>query len=198
MHPSEAPGRVRGVLRTRTTTSPTRRLSLVVAALAATAGLSACQVASPITTDQPYDPADGVSLDTEEVSVRDLLVVSEGNGGPGVILGYVVNTSEEALSVEVALETDGARTQLTPVVEIPADSAARLDGRVVEGEFVDPILAAEIPGVPGGLIDVRITTSTGGVSSTSVPVLPPDGVYANYTKLLGGGDDDGDMATATE
>ena len=196
MHSSEAPGRLRVVLRTRTTTSPTRRLSMMVAALAATAGLSACSVASPITTDQPYDPADGVSLDTEEVSVRDLLVVSQGNGGPGAVLGYVVNKSEEALSVEVALAADGARTDLTPIVEVPADGVARLDGRVAEGEFTNPILAAEIPTVPGALIDVRITTSTGGVSSTSVPVLPPDGVYVNYAKLLGGGS--GDAATATE
>ncbi len=184
------------MLRTRTSTSPTRRLSLIVAALAATAGLSACQVASPITTDQIYDPADGVSIDTEsgDVEVRDLLVVSEGNGGPGVILGYVVNSSEESLTLEVALEVDGARTELTPSVEIPADSAARLDGRIAEGEFVDPILAAEIPGLPGALIDLRITTSGGEVASSSVPVLPPDGYYANYADLLG----EGDAATATK
>ncbi len=194
MHVSEAPGRLRRVPRTLITTPPARRLILVVAALAATAGLSACQVASPITTAQPYDPADGVSLDTEEVSVRDLLVVSEGNGTPGVIVGYVVNNSEEPLSVEVALVEDGTRTVLTPAVEIAADSAGRLDGRAAEGEFVDPVIAAQIPGLPGGLVDLRITTSTGEATSTSVPVLPPDGVYANYAELLGGGD----AATATE
>lgn len=195
MHASEAPGRLRHVLRTRTTTSPARRLTLVVAALAATAGLSACQVASPITTDQPYDPADGVSLDTDEVSVRDLLIISEGNGTPGVVVGYVVNTSAEPLTVEVALEDEGTRTPLSPALEIAADSAGRLDGRAAEGEFVDPVIAAQIPGLPGGLVDVRITTSTGEATSTSVPVLPPDGVYANYVDLLGGS---GDAATATE
>ncbi len=194
MHASEAPARLQPVLRTRTTTPPASRLTLVVAALAATAGLSACQVASPITTDQPYDPADGVSLDTDDVSVRDLLVISEGNGTPGAIVGYVVNNSEEPLSVEVALESEGARTVLTPAVEIATDSAGRLDGRAAEGEFVNPVLAAEIPGLPGGLVDVRITTSTGEATSTSVPVLPPDGIYANYAELLGGGD----AATATE
>ncbi len=31
-----------------------------------------------------------------------LLVVNQGNGGPGVILGYLVNNSDETLSVEVA------------------------------------------------------------------------------------------------
>lgn len=191
------------MLRTRTTTSPTRRLALAVAALATAAGLSACQVASPITTNQPYDPADGVSVDTDtgDVQVRDLLIVSEGNGGPGAVLGYVVNNSAEALSVQVALEIEGTRTDLAPALQIPAESAARFDGRIAEGEFEEPIIAEEIPGLPGGLIDLRITTSAGEVSSTSAPVLPPDGYYANYADLIGAGSEgggDADAATATE
>ncbi len=169
----------------RTTTPPTRRFALVTATLAAAYGLTACQVASPITTDLPYDPAEGVSVQTERMELLDLVIISEGEDTPGVISGYVVNLSDEPLSVDLALEVDGGRTPLSPSVEVAADSGTRLDGKTEEGEFVDPVQADSIPGLAGGLVTVRVSTSNGNTVSTRVPVFPPDGIYQPYAELIG-------------
>ncbi len=164
---------------------PTRRLAMAAASVTAALGLSACQVASPITTDLPYDPAEGVSVETDDVEVLDLLVISEGNGAPGVISGYVVNTSSEPVTVSVALEADGDRTQLSPDIEVSPSRGMRMDGKTDDGDFVDPLMAQAVPGVTGGMVTLRLSTTQSAVS-TLVPVLPPDGIYAPYADILGG------------
>ena len=169
--------------RSRTTTPPIRRFGLAVATLATAFGVSSCQVASPITTDLPYDPADGVSVETDDMEVLDLVIISEANGAPGVVSGYVVNTSGEPLTVNIALEAEGERTDLMPPVEVDPSQGMRMDGKTDDGEFVDPVTAEAVPGVPGGLVTLRLSTSQSAVS-TRVPVLPPDGIYAPYAEVV--------------
>ncbi|MGB3829690.1 MAG: hypothetical protein WA962_13030 [Ornithinimicrobium sp.] len=168
----------------RTSTPPARRFAVTTTALAAAFALSACQLNSPVQTNDPYDPADGVSAETDDMEVLDLVVISEGNGAPGVISGYVVNTSSEPLTVQVALEADGARTELTPSVEVSRSQGVRMDGKTDDGEFVDPVRADSVPGVPGGMVSLRLSTADSAVS-TLVPVLPPDGVYEPYAEVVG-------------
>ncbi|MGB3256370.1 MAG: hypothetical protein WBG89_00430 [Ornithinimicrobium sp.] len=169
--------------RTRRTTPPIRRFGLAVATLATAFGVSSCQVASPITTDMQYDPADGVSVETEDMDVLDLVIISEGEGAPGVVSGYVVNTSDEPLTVNVALEAEGERADLAPAVEVNPSRGVRMDGRTDDGAFVDPVLADAVPGFPGGLVTLRFSTGQSAVSAR-VPVLPPDGVYEPYVEVL--------------
>lgn len=186
MQRAEAPGRLSDVTQTTTHGRP-RRLPLVALTLAAACGLSACQITSPITTNMEYDPADGVSVQTQFVEVLDLVVVSEGEGAPGVLAGYVVNNSDEEETVDFALDADGERTALSPTVEIAAGNSARTDGRQVDAaEFTDPILIDAVPAVAGSLVTVRVTTSADGTASKRVPVLPPEGVYEPYAELIAG------------
>ncbi len=160
---------------------------MAVATLAATFGVGACQVASPITTDLPYDPADGVSVETDDMEVLDMVVISEGNGAPGVISGYVVNTSSEPVTVSVALEAEGDRTQLSPDIEVSPSRGMRMDGKTDDGDFVDPLMAQAVPGVTGGMVTLRLSTTQSAVS-TLVPVFPPDGIYEPYADVLGAGE----------
>ncbi|CAN5497406.1 hypothetical protein BH23ACT6_BH23ACT6_14840 [soil metagenome] len=179
-----------------TTHGRPRRLALAALTLTATFGLSACQIMSPITTNMEYDPADGVTVETELVEVLDLIVISEGNGAPGVLVGYLVNTDDEPVTVQFALEVDGERQDLKPAVEVPAGDATRTDGRssdeasftdpVKEASFTDPVTISAVPAPPGSLVTVRVTTSADGLASKLVPVLPPDDVYKAYDKVLQG------------
>lgn len=159
-----------------------RRLGIGTATLVTALGLSACQVSSPAATTFVYDPADGVSLETDTLQVRDLLVVSAEAGGPGVVSGYIVNTGSEEVTVDVQLETEDARTPLTPSLELGPRGTGRLDGNV--GTTGEALTIPETPVMPGQMVDVRVTTSTGDVASTRIPVLLPEGPYARYMDLL--------------
>ncbi len=148
-------------------------------------GLSACQVASPVTTDLSYDPADGLSLQVGEVEILDALVVSTGQGEPGVMAGYAVNRASEPAVLEISLETeDGASVPLTPSLEVPAGASLRIDGYdPATGEFTDPVVVPEVPVGAGQMITVRVASGDGAVSRR-VPVLLPDSPYAVYDEVL--------------
>ncbi|MGB3186544.1 MAG: hypothetical protein WBG36_12945 [Ornithinimicrobium sp.] len=168
-----------------TTRSRPRRLALAALAVTATCTLSACQITSPITTDLDYDPADGLSVDTEFVEGLDLLIVSQGDGAPGVLTGYIVNSGPEPITVEFALEVDGQRQPLQPEVEIQPGDAARTDGRTSnDDEFTNPVTIESVPVIAGSLVTVRMTTSAEGTVSKRIPVLPPDGVFAPYREVI--------------
>lgn len=154
----------------RSPASPRRRrraAGLVPTVALLLAGLAAC--APTYTTDIPYDPADGVSLVAGDVVIRDLLVVSEGNGAPGTLRGLVVNNGPEAVTVEVSV----AQVPLDPPLEVVAGGAARLDGTpLLDGQGGQPLLLDSVPYPPGTAVPVRVTTSAGGVGSASTFVLP--------------------------
>ncbi len=61
----------------------------------------------------------------------------------------------------------------------------RMDGKTDAGEFVDPLRAEAVPGVAGGMVTLRLTTTQSAVS-TLVPVFPPDGIYEPYAEIIGG------------
>ena len=162
-----------------------RRLALAALAVTATFTLSGCQITSPITTDLDYDPADGLSVDTEFVEGLDLVVVSPGEGAPGVLSGYIVNSGPEPITVEFALEVDGERQPLQPELEIQPGDSARTDGRTLqETEITDPVTIDSVPVIAGSLVTLRMTTSAEGAVSKRIPVFPPDGVFAVYRDTI--------------
>ena len=155
-----------------------RRLAVAGFALTAALGLSACQMTSPVTTDMIYDPADGVSVDVGDVAVRDLLIVSEGDGAPGVVSGLVVNNSAEPADVTLVISADGQATPLSPTVSVPAGQSVRLDGQAADGSAQ----AVSIPAVaaaPGGNVEILVQTSGGEADSALTPVLLPEGYYSD-------------------
>lgn len=160
----------------------TSRLAIAGFALTAALGLSACQMTSPVTTDMIYDPADGVSVNVGDVAVRDLLVVSEGNGAPGVVSGLVVNDSSEPTEVTLLISADGQAMPLAPTVSVPAGAAVRLDGQGAEGSTNSGQGAVNIPNVaaaPGGNVEILVQTSNGQADSGLAPVLLPEGYYSD-------------------
>jgi hypothetical protein len=162
-----------------------RRLGAAAATLVIASGLGACQVASPVTTDLSYDPADGLSLTVGEVEILDLLVVSTGVGEVGVVSGYAVNRSSEPANLEIVLSAeDGTEVALEPAVEVPAGSSVRIDGYdPATGEFTDPVVVPEVPVRAGQLITLQVSTE-GAVASNRVPILLPEPPYAVYDEVL--------------
>ncbi len=145
------------------------------AALAgAVLALSGCQAASPIQTDVPYQPADGVSVDLGEVQIRDLLVVAAAKGGVGTLSGVMVNKGNDPVTVTF---TTGPGAGDVASGFVPAGGQARLSG--VEG--APPVTIASIDAAPGDMIRVIISTPAAGAPEVSVPVLLPTGYYAGLT-----------------
>lgn len=156
-----------------------RRLALTGLAAGAALILSACQITSPVTTDMDYPPADGVSVDAGSIAVRDLLVVSEGNGSAGVVSGLVVNNASEAAEVTLSITgADGQSVALTPAVSVEPGQAVRLDGGGTGGSG-EAVQVPEVSTGPGSNLPIVVQTSLGDAESGLAPVLLPEGPYVN-------------------
>jgi hypothetical protein len=135
--------------------------------------LSGCQAMSPIRTDVPFQPADGVAVDLGDVHIRDLVVIASAKGEVGTLSGLVVNKGTEPVTITFATGTaDGSGPAAQ--ANIPAGEAARLSG--VEG--TTPVTLPSIDAAPGDMIRMTVSTPASGASQLSVPVLPPTGYYA--------------------
>jgi len=128
---------------------------------------------SPIQTNAPYQPANGVAVDLGDVQIRDLVVVSGAKGEVGILSGMVVNKGTNPVTITFAAGATGG----SAMAQAPADSQTRLSG--VEGTA--PVTLPRIPSAPGGIVKVTVSTPAGGASEVSVPVLLPDGIYTTIT-----------------
>ncbi|QDO87646.1 hypothetical protein FNH13_04245 [Ornithinimicrobium ciconiae] len=153
-----------------------RRLAASGLALAAALTLSACQISSPVTTDMGYDPADGVSVDAGDIAVRDLLVVSEGAGAPGVVSGLVVNNAEEPAEVTLSIAVDGQTQTLTPTVSVDPGQAVRLDGG---GDSSAQMTIPSVSQSAGGNVEILVQSSLGEADNGIAPVMLPTGYYSD-------------------
>ena len=136
--------------------------------------LSGCQAFSPIQTDVPYQPADGVAVDLGNVQIRDLVVVVAARGGVGTLSGLVVNKSTEPVTVTF---TTGPGVDGSAKALVPAAGQTRLSG--VEG--TKPVTLPSVAAAPGDMIKVIVSTPDAGAPEVSVPVLLPTGYYASLT-----------------
>lgn len=81
-------------------------------ALVLSMGLGACQVASPVTTELVYNPGEGVMVNLDGFAVRDLQIISQGYGAPGLVSGLAANNGTDAASITVTVVQGGV--PLTP------------------------------------------------------------------------------------
>ncbi|WP_336922484.1 hypothetical protein [Aquipuribacter sp. SD81] len=161
-----------GVPRTAAASSrPVLRGLAWTGALAVSATLlGGCSFWSRDVVLEPYAPADGLQAELGDVLVRNVLVVSEGSGEPGVVSGALVSRSEE--DTVVLVEAGGSDA----VVEVGAGETVFLgteDGEQVEIETVEEAAGAATP--------VTFTSETVGAVTIVVPVQLPEGAYAEIT-----------------
>ncbi|WP_043499256.1 hypothetical protein [Georgenia sp. SUBG003] len=149
----------------------TRTRLVATIALGGTLTLAGCSVASPITTAKPYAPSDGIRVAvTDEVSVENLMILTDGEGEEGHLLGAVVNRSGERVEVSFSFEGGGS--------SVPV--------RVGAGEHVNFTEAGiTVPGVdaaPGATVATTVSEPAAGGTDVQVPVL--DGTIPPYDEFL--------------
>lgn len=137
--------------------------------------LAGCQWTSPVQTDEPYEPGDGRSTQLGNLSVNNLLVVADEQGGPGNLVGLNINQTNQ--DVEVSYQVEGAPEPIT--VSVPRHGTAQLSDP--QGEMAT---VAEVPVAPGDLLDVTITTAGAGAQTLQIPVVAP---FPPYGDLHEGG-----------
>ncbi len=148
---------------------------LTAAALAgAVLALSGCQITSPIQTNVPYQPADGVAVDLGEVQIRDLVIISDAKGGVGTLSGLAVNKSSGPIPVTF---TTGPNAAASARAIIPAGTPTQLSG--LGGGT--PVTIPSLPAAPGDMAKVIVSTPDAGAPIVLVPVLLPTGYYSSIT-----------------
>jgi hypothetical protein len=152
----------------------TRRVSTVLAGVVLAVVTTGCQVNSPVQTNTPYVPADGVPANVGQLAVRDLLLVGDGNGTV-VISGSAINLGEQDMTVQIAAQADPNATGA------PSGSEVRLGPREQVNLSTKGLQLTDVKTKPGGLAPVTITSDTGGTTVVKVPVLTASGHYATVT-----------------
>jgi hypothetical protein len=150
----------------------TARLARPAAVACAAGGALLLAACAPTTTTLPYAPSDGARVDlTDETRGVNLLVVSEGDGAEGNLLGALANQTFE--DVTFTLEADGA----APVsVDVPARSTVYLGTQDGEQVLLDAVAAR-----PGD--DLEATLSAGETTKDFfLPVF--DGTLPEYADFL--------------
>lgn len=142
--------------------------------------LSGCSFQAPNTAIQPYAPADGLQAELGDVLVRNMLVVSPGDGEAGLLIGALVNRGQEDTTVEV--QVGGT----TGEVDVPAGAsvALGLEQDRPDGEL-STILSEtfevdEVEAAAGGAVDLRVSDPVFGSTQLRVPVVLPEGDYAEF------------------
>ena len=160
-------------------TSPrprTRRLrastGLVVAGLAAVLTLTGCSATNQITTEQEYNSSDGTGARIGDIKAINFLIVSEGKGEPGTLLGALENKGSDDEAVKIALDTDDV------AVSVPGGETVLLSAPGGNSDEDKDIVFESIPEPPGAVVPVTVTTRDAGSVTLQVPVL--DGTLPEY------------------
>lgn len=144
---------------------------LAAAALGATL-LAACSTQSQAQTNVPYQPADGINLNLGAIDARGLLVVSAAKNAAGVMVGSLINSGPDPVTVTF-LTVEQAQSNATdgPSMDVKAYSQTPISG----------VQLASVPAAPGDLTTVVLQSSKAGQLFANVPVLLPDGYYSTLT-----------------
>ena len=145
------------------------RLAAVAAVALATAG---CSAINPITTQEPYDASDGVSVEIGELTALNVIVVTEAEGSPAVLLGSINNPTEEDVTVSISLDGETGTD-----VNVPAGSTVKLGGESEETHVTGTATTA-----PGLIADVLFVTEQAGQLTAEAPVM--DGTLPEYALEL--------------
>jgi hypothetical protein len=164
---------------TRPSATGRRARPLAVAGLvvALGGGLTACSALSPQTVLTPYAPADGVNVDlSDDVLLRDFLVVAAEKGGRGAVVGTIVNDGERTAVVELAAQLAESAPFGQTRVSVPPS------GRVAVGPGQrNQMTIDDMPVAPGETIQMSAAVANAGARFFPAPVLRPEVQYASIT-----------------
>ena len=133
-------------------------------------GTAGCSAVNEQATTREYSPSDGIVENVNDLQLRNLLVVSNGNGEPGRLIGTVLNDSanEQAFTLAVG----GSTLQWN----LPAG------GKVVfEEEPEDKVMVDVVEVAAGTGIDAQLRL---GSQETGLNIPVVNGDQPNYEPYL--------------
>ncbi|MBT0767668.1 hypothetical protein KIH74_01945 [Kineosporia sp. J2-2] len=155
------------------------KTALVTGAVAL--GLSGCGLTSPAVIKTPYPASDGIDADLPgtEVVLRNLIVVGAEKGAEAELIGSVINQgdTDARISLQAAVGETGQPSQTA--VSVAAGQVVQFGPGSNQTEVAISDLAVD----PGDVTGLTASTTKGGRVDLNVPVLPPEGDYAEVTPL---------------
>jgi hypothetical protein len=164
-----------------------QRAKVALAAAALGVGLltSGCGYTNSQQTSEQYQASDGIITDLGPLQLRNILIVSNGEDQPGRVIGAVYNSSSQ----DVTLKLNGAEGSQT---EVPV----KANDYTLLNETTDEAILSTTGGIPGSLVDVKISENGTNVSNTvKVPVL--DATLPEYKEYLPAGSEPTESASPT-
>ncbi|GAA1730582.1 hypothetical protein GCM10009809_27680 [Isoptericola hypogeus] len=148
----------------------------VVVAASAAAGALLLAACSPTTTTLPYAASDGARVNlTDSVRGLNLMVVTEGEGMPGAILGALANDSAETVDFELA---PAGAAPLS--VSVPAGQTIYLSAQQDGDQVLDATIDA-VATIPGTNLEATLS-GAGADEDFFLPVF--DGSLPEYADYL--------------
>ena len=146
---------------------PTRFASPVAAIAITVLALTGCTFFTPIATQKPYDPSDGVGADIGDLALRNILLIANTSNEATLVM-TVVNNADQDIVLNLQYGDAGARVTETLTV-IGGQSRTRVgdeDGTTII--VSDPTMTlgalfpiyAEYGSVPGEVILVPVLDGT--------------------------------------
>ena len=133
-------------------------------------GATGCSAVNDQATTTEYSPSDGIVQNIGDVALRNILVVSDGDGEPGRLIGTVVNESSEPVNFELSVGGSNLSWNIPAGGKVVYDDAPQAE-----------VLVQSVNVVPG--TGIRAEASTGSETATlNVPVV--DGQVPYYKDLL--------------
>jgi hypothetical protein len=143
--------------------------------MAGSLALGGCATLSPVQTDHNIITGDGVPVDLGSVQIRNLLVVSSAKGGPGVLVGQIVNTGQYATTVRFAVAS--ASTTAGDIVRASVSPG----GSTTLGTTGTEVVLPSVPAAPGAIVTLQVQTADAGSTPVNVPVLLPESYLSGET-----------------
>ena len=133
-------------------------------------GATGCSAVNDQATTLEYSPSDGIVQNIGDLELRNILVISDGDGEPGRLLGTVANASPDPINLELSI----GGSQLT--WNIPAG------GKVVYDDAPQSeVVVQTVNVVPG--TGIRAEATAGSETATlNIPVV--DGQVPYYQDYL--------------
>ncbi len=149
------------------------RLAAAVTAAASALLLGGCSTLSPVQTADNVQTANGVAVDLGAVQIRDLVVIAQSEGGPGVLIGQIVNNGTASATVSFAATSGTASSSDIVSTDVPPHDSTTLSTASAH------ITLPAVPAAPGAILQLQVHTPDAGVNIVGVPVLLPTGYYSS-------------------
>lgn len=159
----------------------TRMAATIALSAAIMVGASGCTFSANIATQKEYDPSDGVGTTIDDVSIRNVLLITDEGENLNLVV-TVANNSDEAIELQVEWDLD--RTQGEEFIELDPMSLTEVGGPdeqriVIDG--TDVVVGSLVPifftyeGAEGSQIEVPVLDGSLPEYELYVPPVSPDG-----------------------